>query len=177
MKNLVRVLLAMATLAWGHVQAGTQVLGVEIGVSTLDQVRAGLAKQTKVMSGGINKYSAGEMLETEGDSYEIEGLGHVTYIFDSQKKLAAVLMSMDKNRFDAVAEAIGRKHKMSAQQRPFVGNQFARFKAPDAVIELNAPHLSFQMEVRYIRNDLMQKFNTQSAAESEAKTRREADKF
>jgi hypothetical protein len=37
--------------------------------------------------------------------------------------------------------------------------------------------MSFQMEVRYLRGDLLQKFNSQSQAETAAKKKSEASKF
>lgn len=177
MKHFVRLHVIAAALMCTVAQAGTQALGFEIGVSTTDQVKAALAKQTKVNDAGVNKYTAGPMLKTDGSSYEIEGLNEVLYIFDDQKKLAGVFMDMNKARFDAVFQALSGKYKVSSQQRPFVGDQFARFKTQDSIIEIDAPHMSFQMEVRYVRNDLMQKFNSQSAAEADSKKKREAAKF
>lgn len=178
MKYLVQSILAAVALASTlAAYAGTQALGFEIGVSTIDQVKSSLAKQTQVIDSGTNKFTAGPMLKTDGSSYEIEGLNEVLYIFDDQKKLTGIIMDMNKARFDSVFHALSGKYKVSSQQRPFVGNQFARFKTQDSVIEMDAPHLGFEMEVRYIRNDLMQKFNSQTAAEAETKKKREAAKF
>lgn len=157
--------------------AGTQALGFEIGVSNADQVKASLAKQTKVIDNGTNKFSKGPMFKTNGAAYDIEGLSEVLYIFDEQKKLVGIIMNMNKNRFNAVFQALSAKYKVASQQRPFVGNQFARFKTPDTIIEIDAPHLSFDMEVRYVQNSLMQKFNSQSAEEESAKKKQEAAKF
>ena len=117
------------------------------------------------------------MYKTDGASYEIEGLTEVLYIFDDQMRLSGVLMQMNKERFDAVFQFLSGKYKVAAQQRPFVGSQFARFRPADAFIEMDAPHLGFNMEVRYIRNDLMQRFNAQSEAETAAKKKSEASKF
>lgn len=167
--------LAFAACSLAH--AGTQVLGFEIGTTTIDQLRQELSKKTKLESTGTNKYSGGEMFKTDGAPYDIEGLNSVLYIFDDQKKLAGVVMDMGKHRFDAVFQFLNGKYKVSAQQRPFVGNQFARFRPADSFIELDAPHLGFNMEVRYIRNDLMQKFNSQSESEAAAKKKSEASKF
>lgn len=164
---------AVCTLA----HAGTQVLGFEIGATTVDQLRQDLSKKTKLESTGTNKYSGGEMFKTDGAPYDIDGLNSVLYIFDDQKKLAGVVMDMGKHRFDAVFQFLNGKYKVSAQQRPFVGNQFARFRPADSFIELDAPHLGFNMEVRYIRNDLMQKFNSQSESEAATKKKSEASKF
>ena len=170
------VIVAILMLSVGA-SAGTQVLGFEISVSSADQIRTTLSKQTKVVDNGLNKFTSGPMLKTDGTSYEIEGLSSVLYLFDDQKKLAGVIMDMQKDRCDAVYKALSAKYKVSSQQRPFVGNQFARFKTQDVIIEMDAPHLSFDMEVRYVRNDLMQKFNSQSAAEADTKNKREAAKF
>lgn len=161
----------------GSAFAGTQVLGFEIGSSSVEQVRAELMKKTKVKDAGANKYSGGAMLETDGSSYEITGLNDVLYIFDSQRKLMAVIMNMNKAQFDQIYEYISAKYKLVSEQRPFVGNQYARFNSPDSVIEIDAPHLSFEMEVRYIRKDLMEKYNAGSRAEEAAKKKAEATKF
>jgi hypothetical protein len=177
MKFFLIALATSASLLAIPAQAGTPVLGFEVGVSTVDQVTATLAKNTKVTNEGVNKWSAGPMLKTDGTSYEIEGLNSVQYIFDDQKKLMGVLMNMGKDRFDTVFQFLSGKYKVQTQQRPFVGNQFARFKTPDSVIEIDAPHMSFQMEVRYLRNDLLQKFNTQSQAEAATKKKNETSKF
>lgn len=91
--------------------AGTKVLGFEINVSTADQVKNALSSQTNVVDAGINKYSRGTSLLTDGDSYEIEGLHNVGYIFDSQNKLVAVVMVMNKDRFDSVFNAVSAKYK------------------------------------------------------------------
>jgi hypothetical protein len=177
MKQLSFTLAAIVFSACNFAYAGTPVLGFEVGVSTLDQVSSTLEKKTKVVDNGVNKFSNGPMVKTNGTSYEIEGLNGVLYIFDDQKKLMGVVMDMNKARFDAIFQFLSGKYKVSAQERPFVGNQFARFKTPDSVIEVSAPHMGFEMEVRYLRNDLVQKFDAQSQAEAAAKKKSEAAKF
>lgn len=168
-------LVVLSTTALAH--AGTQVLGFEIGATTVDQFKQDLSAKTKLEASGTNKYSGGQMFKTDGAAYDIDGLTSVLYIFDQQQKLAGVIMDMGKSRFDAVFQFLSANYKVVAQQRPFVGDQYARFRPSDAVIELDAPHLGFNMEVRYLRNDLMQKFNAQSEAEAAAKKKSEASKF
>lgn len=177
MKRRTQLLLAVALLTTGAAHAGTKALGFEIGVSTVEQVRSAIAKQTQVMDVGENNYSAGPMLKTDGNGYDIRGLNSVLYIFDPQKKLAGIVMNMDKNRFDAIFQMLAGKYKVATQQRPFVGNQYARFKTQDAVIEVDAPHLSFEMDVNYLRDDLMQKFRAKTAAEAAIKKRHESAQF
>ena len=176
-KHFQTLLAIVSLLSAVQAVAGTQVIGVEVGVTTSDQLKSDLSKRTKIEDRGENKFTNGAMLRTDGASYEIEGLTDVLYIFDEQKKLAGVLMTMNKARFDSVFQFLSSKYKVTAQQRPFVGDQFARFKPADAVIEMDAPHLGFTMEVRYIRNDLMEKYNAASAAEAAAKKKSEAAKF
>jgi hypothetical protein len=177
MNNLVSILAATVLAITNFAYAGTPVLGFEVGVSTVTQVSATLSKKTKVFDNGSNKFSNGPMVKTDGTSYEIDGLNEVLYIFDDQKKLMGVVMDMDKARFDNIFQFLSGKYKVTAQQRPFVGNQYARFKTTDSVIEIDAPHMSFQMEVRYLRNDLLQKFNAQSKSEAAAKKKSESEKF
>lgn len=157
--------------------AGTKALDVELGVTTVAQLRSGLAVKTKIEDRGTNKFSAGPTLATTGDAYEIEGLSEVVYIFDDHEKLAGVILHMSKERFAAVFKALNAKYKVVTQRRPFVGDQFARFKTADATIELDAPHLGFAMEARYIRQDLLKKFLAQSEADAAAKQKQEAAKF
>lgn len=178
MRKLIRIISFLFLSLWlTAANAGTQVLDFEIGVTTADQAKQELVKKTKVEDSGTNKFSGGPMLKTKGTSYEIDGLNEVLYIFDEKKVLAGVVMHMNKARFDSIFQFLSSKYKVASQQRPFVGNQFARFKPSDAFIEMDAPHLGFTMEVRYIRNDLMQKFNEQSEAEAAAKKKSEASKF
>ena len=177
MKKVFRSVIVSMAFVYSAAYAGTQTLGVEIGVSTMQQVKAALAKQTRVSDAGNNQYSGGPMFKTDGSSYDIDGLTGVLYIFDDQKKLAGIILTMGKSRFDAIFQAISGKYKVATQERPFVGNQYARFNSADSVIEMDAPHMGFDMEVRYVRKDLMQKFNAQSEADAAAKKKQEASKF
>jgi hypothetical protein len=160
----------------GPAKAGTSALGVEIGVSTHRAVWAALA-DLKPRDAGVNRYSNGRMIETGGAGYEVEGLTRVLYIFDTQDKLAGVLLTLDKKRYEAVFDALAAKYKLVSQRRPFVGDRFASFRASDATVELDAPHLSFDMELRYLRTDLFTRFESQSRSEAAEKRKREAARF
>lgn len=178
MQQMCKLALAGAFAVWmGLAQAGTQTLGFEIGTTTVEQVRSSLPKPAKVEDLGTSPYSGGPVLQTGGESYDIEALTKVLYVFDEQRKLAGVVMTMGKHRIDAVEQALNKKYKPSAQQRPFVGNQYIRYNTPDTVIEVDAPHMSFDMTVSYLRNDLMKRFKEMSAAQDQVKKQREAAKF
>lgn len=172
-----RFLASFALLAALTAHAGTPVLGFEIGVTTADQLQHALAGKTAVEPAGTNKFTGGPMFRTSGASYDIDSLESVTYIFDQDRRLAGVLMNMGNHRFDAIYKLLTAKYKVAAQQRPFVGDQYALFKPGDAVIELDAPHLSFEMQVRYLRNDLLSRAEAQTRAEATARKKAEAAKF
>lgn len=157
--------------------AQVPVLGFEVGTSTVQQVKAQLGKQTRIQDAGTNKFSGGTQFKTDGNGYEIETLSQVFYIFDKDQKLAAVIMDMSKSRFDEIFNFLSGKYKATAKQRPFVGDMFARFRAKGVTIELDAPHLGFDMQARYIRDDLYQQFNTQTAQETQQKKASEKSKF
>lgn len=173
LKHLLATLALFPALAFAQVQ----VLGFEIGSTTSQQLKTKLASQTRVEDNGTNKFSGGRQFKTDGTGYGIDTLTEVVYIFDPQDKLAGVLMGMGKDRFDDVFNALSAKYKVSSQQRPFVGNKSARFNAKGAVIELDAPHMSFTMSARYIREDLMKKFLTESQAETQQKKAAERSQF
>lgn len=177
MNQLCRVVLAVMALIPAAALAQVQVLGFEIGVATTADVKKQLAKQTRVTDAGTNKFTNGQMLRTDGVGYEIESLKDVLYIFDGDQRLAAVIMTMGKHRFNDVFGFVSSKYKLKAQQRPFVGDQFARLTAPNTVIELDAPHLGFSLEVRYIRQDLFETFNAQTQQETQQKRTAEKGRF
>lgn len=162
------------TLAFAQVQ----VVGFEIGSSTVQQVKSQLAKQNaKILDDMTNKFTGGSQFKTDGSSYDIESLSEVVYIFDKDQRLAAVLMMMGSERFDEIFKYLAGKYKTTAKQRPFVGDMFARFKAKGTTIELDAPHLGFSMQANYIRDDLYQQFNAQTAQETKQKKATEKSKF
>ena len=176
MKSFKHLLIAVAMLP-AICLAQVQVLGFELGTSTEQQVRSKLGKSAQIGDVGTNKFTGGQQFKTGGEGYGIEGLTEVFYIFDKDQKLAGVLMEMGNSRFDEVFGFLSGKYKVTAQERPFVGNKFGRFKAKGATIELNAPHMSFEMQANYIRDDLYAQFKTQSAQEATKKQASEKSKF
>ena len=178
MKHLTKSFLAAGALMYCMAaSAGTQVLGFELNVSTLDQVKETLATKTTLTQKGISEISNGPMFESDGASFDIEGLKSVRYMFDEKNKLVFVHMIMNKDRFKTVFNTLSAKYKITSDKRPFVGDQYVLFKSKDAVIELTAPHLGFEAAVGYFRNDIYQKAMASFLAESKAKQKREASQF
>ena len=86
--------------------AGTKVIDVELGVSTLDQVRKIASAAGRVQYNGTNTWTGGPSLVVQSGDYGIEGLQAVEYIFDSSKKLTAVIMVLGKHRFGDIVDVL-----------------------------------------------------------------------
>jgi hypothetical protein len=152
-------------------------LGQEIGVATSKQVRDQIGNQTQLADGGINKFSGGRMLKGDGSGLGVEGLQDVLFIFDASDKLSGVVMTMGKDRFKDTLDALSKKYKLVGKQVPFVGNSYAKFKQGSSVVELDAPHMSFSLELRYLSDELLAVFNNKSSVEAAEKKRNQASKL
>ena len=152
-------------------------LGLELNVATYVQVKQQVGSKTSLSDARTNKYSGGKMLQGNGDGLGIEGLSEITFIFDASDKLAAVLMTLPKDSFQKTLSALSGKYKLVDKQVPFVGNASAKLQQGESVIEMNAPHMSFEMTVTYMTKGLKQAFTQQASNERAAKEKRQADQF
>lgn len=160
----------MLCMAFSNVAlaANAAPLGMELNVATYAQVKQQLGGKTSLSDNGVNKYSDGKMLQGNGDGLGIEGLSEITFIFDASDKLAAVLMTLPKDSFQQTLNALSKKYKRIEKQVPFVGNASAKLQQGESVIELNAPHMSFEMSLHYLTKSLKQAFTQQASSEHEA---------
>lgn len=152
-------------------------LGFTVGKAKAAEVMAGIKGKTSVEEAGINKYSEGRMLKAGGSGLEIEGLQEVIFIFDKEDILVGTLMTMGKGSFEKVYGYMAGKYKVVNKNIPFVGNKYVKFKDGNVTIEINAPHMSFEMEVSYFDERLNKAFNTISQQESQQKKKRESSQF
>lgn len=150
-------------------------LGFEVGVATYNQVKAGL--KARLVHTGTNAYSDGPMYESDGEGLDIEGLNKALFIFDAQQRLAGVVLTMADYRFDEVQEFLSGKYKARVRQIPFVGDRYVKFTQGNSIAELSDPHMAFDMEVRYLSNDLVKAFTTRSAASDAERKRQQKAKF
>lgn len=186
--KLTRMILiaALAMVARCALAANAAPLGLELGVATQAQVRQQLNGQTQLEEAGTNQYSGGKMLKGHGEGLGIDGLSEIVFIFDTSDKLAAVLMTLPKGEgfgdlhngnFTKTAKALAAKYKLVEKSQPFVGNARATFRQGDSVVELDAPHMSFTMALRYMTQALQKAFKQQSTSNQAAKERTQANKF
>lgn len=157
-------------------------LGVEIGVATLEQVKKDIGGRTRLSDAGTNAYSEGPMLKGDGVGLEIDGLSEIVFIFDKTNKLAGVLMTLPKGGMGSenvrkVMGMLGEKYKTVQKNIPHVGNAYGRFKQGASTVEVDAPHMSFTMEVRYLSDALLASFNQRSQQERTEKQQKQKSQF
>jgi len=184
MKRLLTLLVAIVAIP--ALASNAAPLGMEIGVATLAQVKQQIGSKTKLVDTGVNTFTGGPKLESDGQGLEVEGLSTITLIFDSKEKLAGVVMQLPKKEgfgdmkngfFKKTLKALSGKYKLVEKREPFVGDAYAKLKQDDSIIELDAPHMSFTMELRYMTNELKKTFVQQSASNKSSKERNQASKL
>ena len=143
--------------------------GLEIGKASIQDVKG----KYSLTSAGINKYSQGKMYEMNPSELNFQGIQSATLIFSTDEKLLAVLTKMSKHKFDYVYNGLKKKYHLTSKQIPFVGNKKVKFVDGNTEITLNAPHMSFEMDMNYINNDLWSTYQKTSKAEKNNKTKQE----
>lgn len=169
--------LLVAYLSMSDARAAVNVLGFEMGKATMDEINLSVSKHGTIADNGTNKYSGGPMLKAPGSSFDIEGLDDVIFIFDPDHRLIGVVMDMDKSRFDSVLARLKSKYHLVSQTVPLVGNKTARFHDGSTTIDIDAPHMSFAMQVRYAEDGLLNKFGQDRDKEQKDKSAKEAAQF
>lgn len=178
MKRMLAILIATlgVNTAQSALAANAAPLGLELGVASLDQVKTRLSA-TRLTPAGINAWSDGPMFESDGAGLDIDGLQRITFIFDKGNRLAGVVMTMADTRFDEVFQHLSGKYRLQSKQIPFVGDRYARFSQEASIIEIEDPHLSFEMEVRYLTNELVNAFKQRRATQEAQRKQRQRANF
>ena len=178
MKNVIQSLVAALGIfiATGAHAANVSPLGLEIGVASIEQVKTRLGGSS-VAQTGINAYSDGPMLESDGNGLDIDGLDKILFIFDNNNKLAGVVMTMADHRFNEVYQFLASKYAVQTKQIPHVGNRYVRMNQGASLVEISDPHMSFEMEVRYLSNTLLAAFKKRSVEEDKQRRHKQSNKF
>lgn len=147
--------------------------GLQIGKATVSEVKAKYSTQHK----GVNKYSNGDMYDLDVSELSFDGLDSAMVVFDSNGKLQAVLCSLSKDKFQYLFGSLKKKYKLVHSNIPFVGDTSAKFMDGNTEITLNAPHMSFQMDMNYVDKNLVKKFKQESANEEQRKKNNESSQL
>lgn len=166
---LTAALTLAATLSW----AAPAPFGLEIGKATV----ADLKNAYPVKKAGTNSYSGGEMYQIDVSRIEFEGLQSLVVLFGQDGTLQGVSATLNKTRFDAVNQGLAGKYKSVSKKLPFVGDKRVVYVDGQTEIELNAPHLSFEMEMTYATKALLKTLNQQRNDSQKTKAKNEASQL
>lgn len=175
------ILLPSIALAEGKSAIAVSPLGYTLGSAQRSDVENSLRRKADVKPNGTNRYSSGPMLLAEGAGLGVEGLQSALFIFDSNEKLVAVQLTLNKGgfaeEFDRTYTRLAAKYPLARKTVPFVGNKYARFEKGTDIIELDAPHLSFAMTVTYMTRGFEQNFKNVSRQDAREKEKHEGSQF
>lgn len=144
--------------------------GLELGKATVTEAKAHFDLDEK----GTNRYSGGPMFSVPVSEVDFDGLQDLTLIFNSQNTLVGVLATLPKQQFSSMHGMLSGKYRVVSTNIPFVGNSSAKYVDGGTEITLDAPHMSFEMSMNYLRKELQQTFEKQSAEEARQKASRRA---
>ena len=166
MKILIALILFFASFT---ANADPAPFGLELGKTTIAEAKS---KYT-LRETGINKYSNGSMFSIDTSEVNFEGLSELSLIFNTNNVLVAVLTKLPKSKFKSLHQSLSKKYKVVSQNIPFVGNSSAKYVNGLTEITLDAPHMSFDMNMNYVRKELIAAYSRQSTQERQAKKRSE----
>ncbi|MCK0165896.1 hypothetical protein [Marinobacter sp. S6332] len=163
------IALLMLSLS-SFVFADPAVFNLQLGKTSETQLK----EQFKAKHSGINKYTSGNMYSIPVSQIQFDGLKEVTTIFNQEGILIGVLTIFPKSKFDYLNNAISQKYTLTSKNIPFVGNKTATYRDGSTEIKLDAPHLSFEMSMNYLHDDLTRTFNQINEAERRKKEQAES---
>ena len=152
-------------------------LGLEVGYATLGGVKEKLGGLTQLEEQGTNQYSGGMMLSSDGEGLGIDGLSKLLLLFDQSDVLVGVIMTMPKDPTGIYQKLSGKYKTAENHIDAFMNKGSARLEKGDSWVEIDAPHLSFEMSVLYMTKQLDSDFEKQSAEEENLKQQKLADKL
>ncbi|KQZ52561.1 hypothetical protein ASD92_18755 [Massilia sp. Root1485] len=117
------------------------------------------------------------MLWSNGDGLGVEGLTDALFLFDKDGVLAGVVMTVPKNPVGMLSKLSSKYVTVSNKVDSFMGYGYARLQKGDSVVEIDSPHLSFTMEVRYLSKKLFADFARMIAEEEAKKQQEQTDKL
>lgn len=173
MRLIMTLTLAALLLLSGAASADPAPFGLEIGKATISDARA----KYQLKESGVNEYTKGPMFEVSPTQVDFNGLFSLTLVFDPQHTLVALFAGLNKSRFKSLHATLSAKYLVLEEKIPFVGDAFAEYRDGQTVIMLDAPHLSFEMNMVYMTRDLMRSIQKQDADKAQAKQRSEADQL
>jgi hypothetical protein len=152
-------------------------LGLEIGYANVEGVKTTIGSTAALQKNGTNQFSGGPMLVSDGAGLGVDGLSHLNLIFDKSNVLVGMVMTLPKAPGDMLKKLSTKYSVVNNRIDSFMDYGYARLAKGDSLVEIDAPHLSFTMEVRYLTKQLMADFQAQSAEAKAASEKQQTDKL
>lgn len=162
-------------VSFAAAQEAPKPLGIPLG-APLEQARKELPGKA-LRDLGINRYSDGPAFETDGRDLGVEGLKGVLLVFDTNKRLTALQMTLGKGDFERILGHLRKQYPLTSSKLPFVGDREAIFEAKDFRIELSAPHMGFDSSLVYMTKAFFEAVQQRLEAERKAKLKSEGARF
>ncbi len=136
--------------------------GLELGKATLKDIEA----NHKIIERNDAVFD-GKTIKVDANLLGIKGLEVASFYVDKDGVVQATILTMDKDKFNDMLDVFSEKYKLVSKEIPFVGNKSVSFEDGGSIIIMNAPHLSFNMEIVYQTKKIHDALNNKS---NEAKT-------
>ncbi|WP_447874187.1 hypothetical protein [Serratia fonticola] len=148
--RLISSAVLVALLSPLSVLADTTVFGLTLGKTTENELKI---KYRDAEEFGVNKWTEGIMYDVPVSSIDFEGVKKLNVVLDDDKHVTAVFVTFNQNKFNFVNSSLAKKYKLVKKDIPFVGNKYARYRNDNDVVNVIAPHMSFDMRVEYIEKE------------------------
>ncbi|HFE4537099.1 TPA: hypothetical protein ACF24J_003420 [Escherichia coli] len=154
--------------------AGTTAFGMTLGETTLEVFKK---EYPSAVDEGVSEWSGGSIFSVPAQDLDFDGVKRSYVIFTKDEKVTAIIIDLNNRLFDRIHGMLSKKYKVSKKIIPFVGNKFVRYKNEEDIIELDAPHMSFDMTLSYAEKNFMEQYKEKKRIRNEKKESEESDKL
>lgn len=144
--------------------------GLKIGSMTLVEFEANYDSYDN----GTNTWTGGPMKKISSSELKMDGLKSAIVIFDKDNVLVGLLLIFPKSKFDSLNKLAKEQYLPVRSVIPYVGNKSVIYRDKDTEIRLTAPHMSFEMEMNFLHQTLIELH--ESGRQKAADEKREAEK-
>ena len=148
-------------------------LGLELGKATCTEASR---KLQGARPDGTSAWARGPILQLPAGAGDLQGLKGGLIVCVDKDRVVAIGLDFDQggNAVVLTANQLDTKYQQVRRNLPLVGNGFAQWKAANGIVEIDAPHLSFDFQLRYWASgarETYSKFLAEQQRQKEAKKR------
>ena len=167
-------ILGFGLVGFSAADEGIGPFGLSIGTSQPDEV---LERFPDAVEVGSNSWTGGAMYRVEGAHLPLQGARRATFVFGQDDRLDAVLITLNKRRFDAVRRLLDEQYPRVSARIPHVGDAHVEWRVGDVIIELDSPHMSFDMQLEYQTRRFVDQFESGMRERQESQRRQEGSQL